>query len=91
MFECYVVVVPDGYKRTIRVSSHQCAYEAHRAARTATNVFHRARYAYIRANSGAAVFYLPIPDSYYDADPKTVKLRTLEPYPAIDTSLIADK
>jgi hypothetical protein len=37
------------------------------------------------------VFYLPIPDNYYDADPKTVKLRTLEPYPAIDTSLIADK
>jgi hypothetical protein len=28
------------------------------------------------------VFYLPNPDNYYDADPKTIKLRTLEPYPA---------
>jgi hypothetical protein len=31
------------------------------------------------------VFYLPIPDNYYDADPKTVKLRTLEPYPTCGT------
>jgi hypothetical protein len=82
MFECYVVLVPDGYKRTVLVSSHQRADEARRDARSATNVFHRARYAYVRAESGAGVFYLPNPDNYYDADPKTIKLRTLEPYPA---------
>lgn len=91
MFECYVVLVPDGYKRTILVSSHQFADEARRDAISATNVFHRALYSYVRAESGAGVFYLPIPDNYYDADPTTVKLRALEPYPAIDTSLIADK
>ena len=91
MFKCYVVVVADGYKRTIFISSHQCSDEARRDARLATSNFHRARYAYVRAESGAGVFYLPIPDNYYDTDPRTVKLRALEPYPAINTSLIADK